>query len=265
MSSINGSGSHEHRLEELALLPAGDPLREGMERRLASAAVEERALVGQIIEETDRLQGLLLSVSIPADLEQKLLPIAQIPRPSGIRRIIQAPLGWKHLAACLVVALGVLAFFYWPRDPRPMLEAGLRRTMVEYAVKNHIESPKLAYVNSDIKGVEGMLAASGLGFPVMVPFPLGKVDLEGGGICLFGTTTAAYTRWKQDGQTVSLYQFDGKELGVPAIFRKTVDEPKDLWQGEKHYQVVIWPGSEGKCTWALVMEKDKAVDPFQMY
>jgi hypothetical protein len=51
-------------------------------------------------------------------------------------------------------------------------------------------------------------------------------------------------------------------VGVPADFLSASESPKELWQGEKQYRVVVWPGGAGKCCWALVIENAGAKNIF---
>ena len=72
-------------------------------------------------------------------------------------------------------------------------------------------------------------------------------------------------RWHEGSGRCTLYQFDGKALGVPAMFYRSVGVPKDCWHDDARYQVVLWPGAGGKCTWALVLEKENSVDEFSSF
>jgi hypothetical protein len=120
-------------------------------------------------------------------------------------------------------------------------------------------------VSGDASAVKAKLETMGLDVPVVMLAPTAGVTLEGGGACDFGPARAVYTRWKGDGYTCTLYEFNGTRVGAPPLFPTTGESPPELWQGDAHYRVIIFPGSGGICCWALVMDTDKAVNHFAQY
>jgi hypothetical protein len=129
----------------------------------------------------------------------------------------------------------------------------------------HLHETKLALevTDTDSKHVIKALASHNLPFPVSMLLPDGNLlALRGGGVCQIQGVPAAFTRWEGNGLNYSLYQFDGKKLGVPAVFRTSSETPSDLWHDNKHYRVVIWSDASGQSTWALVLENENAQDLF---
>jgi hypothetical protein len=206
---------------------------------------------------------------MPAGLEGRLLGIAgAIPAHGRARPVVyRIAANWKWIAACLLLALALRNYMTWEvssRLPRDIpLTSNIAATISRQTVQFDQSGAPLAITAGDPAKVQAALAAHGFAFPVMVLHPQGSATLVGGGACDLHGTPAAFTRWQDtSGLTYTVFQFDGTTLGVPAEFKTTTDSPTNLWHGDAHYRVVIWSGKVGKCTWALVMDSDRATDMF---
>jgi hypothetical protein len=251
-------------LHELANRAPDDPLRQAFESQLHLSSSIEREHWQALLKETDQFHSELSRVPIPAGLEQKLLGV---PDEKAARRPWwDIQLDWRAAAAILLITVMIGGYLLLPSHPRPKLTPVLAESVAvritDEAVQYHQSQMPLEVASNDAKEVETALGSHNLGFPVMVLQPRADLDLRGGGVCDFGGTPAAFTRWQGNGLTYTVYQFDGKKLGAPPKFLTKLESPKELWVGDNHYRVVIWPGSGGACTWALVMENEKAIDAF---
>jgi hypothetical protein len=83
-----------------------------------------------------------------------------------------------------------------------------------------------------------------------------SLNLRGGGVFNYQSSPVVFTRWAGNGVNYTLYQFDPHSLGVPPLFAKMIDTVASA------QRVVLWPGANGACTWALVLENAKAANPF---
>ena len=178
---------------------------------------------------------------------------------------------WRHAAAIVVIAGLVAVYLLWFRGPAAgggnvaRLDDSLGRSIATWAVKNHMNTPAMEVESSDPSAVQRTLSGNGFDFPVLMLKPSEGVELRGGGTCDFGQAKAAFTRWQGEGFTYTLYEFNGADVGAPSDFLTAVQAPKELWHDDYQYRVVVWPGSEGKCCWALVMEKEGAKNVFSKY
>jgi hypothetical protein len=255
---------------ELAQLPATDPRRQAFEASLAKMEPAERQYWQAMLQETDRLYAQMADVAVPRDLEQRLRAIAEEnPRASWWRQALQMRLNgptaaFAALAAVVVVA--VTGYLLWqPVPPLPPmareLDDQLARTVAARAINADGAAP-LQVASSDAGAVAAALKAHSYTFPVVMLTPRAPLELRGGGECDLGGTPAVFTRWQGGGAHYTLFEFDGKALGMPANFFRNTQAPKDLWHDDSHYRVVLWPGANAACTWALVMDTDAATDLF---
>lgn len=251
-------------LKELASLPAGDARRRQFEENLAMAEPNELLHWQGVLHETDRLHSTLPKVDLPPGLEDRLLKI-----PDARRGF--APWGqinqwsWQNwlsgIAAILLLSLG--AFYYMNAAPRiSTLPDSFAESIADQAVQVHEMPSPLDVASNDIATVQTAMNQGKVPFPVVVLKPTGNLDLIGGGVCSISGTPAVFTRWKSGAQSDTLYQFEGKQIGVPAMFYRRLEVPTSLWHDTHHYRVVIWPGDSGKCTWALVLETENSKDFF---
>lgn len=262
---------------ELVSLPPDDPYRQKLMAGLNARPADDkqRQRWERELALTDRLRRLLPQVTSPTDMETRLLTI---PEKESMVSSPAAPTSGKNArgfrgilryaaAAILLLMVGICAYFYWPRSEATpeALNPALARQMADWAVKSHetSRSASLEIASADPATVQKALAAHGEDFPVIMLKPdNAKATLVGGGTCDFGPAKAVFTRWKLGDAVYSLFEFNGKDLQVPAIFLQRTETPRDLWNGDNHYRVSLWPGQQGKCCWALVMETDNAPNVF---
>lgn len=247
------------------MLPPDSPARKSFEAQLQGADPQQRQFWRDMMNETDRLRGQIADVQMPASLAAKLRQIPESSPPSAWWELIAArQFGWKTMITAAAITVAVASYFFWPVEPsRPtVLNDDLALAISKDAVDNHEAQLPLAVSSADAAVVQAQLQSRAGAFPVAVLQPRAKLNLEGGGICDFHGTPAVFTRWQGDGVEYTVYQFDGKKLGVPSQFVRTLEVNKSLWHDAHHDSVVLWPGSEGKCTWALVLETESAKDDF---
>lgn len=256
---------------EVACLPAGDPHRDALLRQLEGAPPKERQRWEEELALSDRLREELGRVDVPANLQARLLAVpaaemqlvgekAVVSKPT--RRVFGMP---PRAAAGLVIVAGLAAAYLFTRKPAApeRLDAAVAKSLAALAVQHHATPP--AVVSADPEKVKQSLEASGLDVPVIMLAPEPGTTLEGGGTCNFGGVKAAFTRWKNGDSTYTLYEFNGRKLGAPGIFYSVTQQPRELWNDQFQYQVFVFPGSQGKCCWALVMETERAKNVFAQY
>ncbi len=260
---------------ELAGLPADDPRRRAFTEQLGGLSPEQRRLWNDEFVLTDRLRQELSDVEVPAALHNRLLAIPQSPQTSkdahadkparAQRRFRGVPL-YAAIAAALVIIAGLVTYYQManrPPEGLPYLDAGVSKKIAALAVEHNAAPVVIA--SSDPEVVKKSLETAGLDVPVIMLTPTAGSTLAGGGTCDFGGTKAAFTQWKNGESSYTLYQFDGTKLGVPALFYAAILKPTELWHDALHYRVAVFPGAEGKCCWALVMNTDDAKNIFSQY
>jgi hypothetical protein len=257
----------DEQIRELATLPRSAPQRQALEIRLRLADVVEREYWLSFLTQTDQLYSALSNAAIPAGLEARLLGIADTPASISSRHsvVYRVAANWKWIAAVLLLGLALRNYLTWePRLPREIpLKDAIAATISRDAIQVGQSGQSLEVSDNDPAKVQAALDAHHFAFPVMVLHPQGTASLLGGGTCDIQGTPAAYTRWRDnDGSMYTVFQFDGSHLGAPDDFKTTTQTPTNLWHGDSHYRVVIWSGKVGKCTWALVMDNDRATDMF---
>jgi hypothetical protein len=256
-------------LAELAQLPPTHPDRAKLEAQLAlmEPAVQQRWR--GILWETDALHLELARVHIPIDLEERLLliPASRAARPGRWQRILAGTTNWKSLAAGLLIAVGVLAYIFWPTSappPSPLqaLDAPLADKIATLAIQHCQGQASLEISSSDAGKVLAVLASHHLPITAAVRAPRPNFVLVGGGACDFGGGHALYTSWHVNNQNYTLFQFNGKDLCVPSAFLKTMTTPTLLGKSMPHDRVVIWPGDGQTGDWVLVLQGDAAQDAY---
>jgi len=253
-------------LHELASLPSGDPRRRGFEENLSAATPEELRFWQSVLRETDRIHSGLQNIELPPELQKRLMELPESVNGAARWKNSQK-MRWSFprlavpVAALLLLAVG--GYFYLFSAPRiATLTDSFAESIADQAVQFHEQNTPVQVAGTNIQTVQTELNQNKVPFPVVVLQPTGKLDLVGGGVCNISGTPAVYTRWKTGGQSDTLYQFDGRKIGVPALFYRRMEVPTSLWHGSHHYRVVIWPGDSGACTWALVLETESAKDMF---
>jgi hypothetical protein len=252
------------QLHELISLPPGDPRRAELDSRLAPMTGEERARWLQVMKETDIYYEGLPQIEVPADLQAKLLEIPRKQEAPAIAGRIR-PRRLRLYAACLLILLPIAGFAVWnmphsDTTPASLALADDKATEVaNLAVGSHEGKLPLMITSNDRAAVEtalqGEMKSNDMAFPAVVPEPKTALTLDGGGVCKFGKTYAAFTRWSSGSTTYTLYQFDGKPLDIKPGFTKTIVSAKG-------YKVSIWPGYGNPCTWALVSSDKAGLEAF---
>lgn len=251
-------------LQELAHLPPADPRRAELHAQIQLMPPEDRDYWLQILQETDLLYAQATRPTVPPGLQEKLLALPDQPPAPWWKEAGNVQLGWKSLAACALIGIGIITYLFWPPPPPGPreLSQSVAWPISRLAVSRQEAQPPLEVAGGDAGQVQTALSARGFSFPVMVLQPRVPLTLLGGGVCDFGPAPAVFTRWAGNGLTYTLYQFDGRKLGVPDRFLRTTEVPTQLWHDDLRYRVVIWPGRGAPCAWALVMQNDAAIDAF---
>jgi hypothetical protein len=264
MTGWNG----ESELAELAHLPVGHPARTELVTRIGRMDPIGQERWRRMLRETDLLYQQLGEVEIPIELEERLLqiPATRPRRQGGLERMLTRPMAWTALAACLLIAVGILAYLEWPRTvaPPPLatLDPVLAEKIAALAVQHCQGQASLEISSSDAGKVRAVLASEHLPVSVTVSPPRETLMLRGGGTCEFGPARAAYTSWQAAGLNFTLFQFNGASLCVPEKFLTTTAIPAALGAKGIHYHVVIWPGHGQEGDWAMVLENDAALSAF---
>jgi hypothetical protein len=262
---MNNPSPQSQRLWELVCLPPQDPRRAAVLAEIEAMDREERDYWLNMLRESDEFHLQIRAVQMPAGLEARLLNLPDAPIPLRLPpRTLLKNVWFQRLAAAAAILIILAVYLYWPASTRPaqLLDDQIAVLIARQAAENN---PPLNITSNNADQVKTALSAQRLPFPVMILQPKTPLDLRGGGVCDFHGTPAVFTRWQGDGRTYTLYQFNGKPLGVPGSFLKTTEIPKEFWHDDYHPRVVIFAGSGGLCTWALVMDSDTAKDVFSGY
>lgn len=244
-------GDHLPEFEESANLPASDPSRDELIRRIAELPEAERDQWAAFLAETDRLYARMAEVAVPPELVGNLLNIPSAISPPSSRSRMQRPLGWKTLGVILLsLATAAIAIFVATRPVhRSPLDARLSERIGEMAVKNADNRPEVT--SGDARQVREVLENLHSAVSVSIPNPPPGMQLLGGGVADFNGEKAVFTRWRGKDGLYTLYQFDGTRMGVPPQFKGNSLYPT----GDKaHRRVDIWLGAGGQDDWALVLE-----------
>ena len=262
--------AQSQQFSELAQLPASDPRRKGFEESLGKLTPAERDHWLAVLRETDQLYADVADVSVPRDLQSRLMRIADEPRTvSRWRQLLQMRLTGPSAAFAAMAAVVVVAvagyLFYQPVPPLPPISHPLDDAMAMNIATRAITADAaatLAISSDDPAKVQSALNSGSYTFPVMMLKPRANLALQGGGMADLGGSPAVFTRWKGDGVNYTLFEFDGKTAGMPAAFQKTTEAPKESAQDKAQHRVVLWAGPQGACAWALVMDSDTGADVF---
>lgn len=250
MSEQNG-----HPLDpiEIASLHSQDALRQQFIEQIPES---ERAHWEAEFALTDRLRQGLADVEIPNDLHDRLMKIPERPVKWSERRIDN-----RVAAAIFLIVAGLAIYFFFGRQPAVPgpLAASIGNSIATLAAQHN--DAQVTVTSEDANVVGKALQASGMDVPVLMLKPTAGTSLVGGGTCDFGGTKAAFTRWKSAAASYTLFEFNGKKLGAPELFVAAMVTPHDQMQ----MRVFIFPGTGGKCCWALVLENNSASNVFAQY
>ncbi len=248
-------------LEEIAALPPGPQREAACALRRTTMTEQERQTFDVVLHENDALRhDTIAEVALPVGVLDRLREIPDAaPRLGLFRRLMKEPLGWKQVAALLVVSVGlwwVYGIATAPFVPRP-LDAATAQSITRLAMAHQQSGPTLEYRNSDRDKVLEAINLHKMPFAVMIPDPGHGYELVGEGTCKLGDVAAVFTQWKGDGTELTLYQFDGRPLGAPLQFIPA-EGPTDT-----QHSVTIWSGVPGPCTWVVVINAPGKGNPFQ--
>lgn len=250
-------------MTELATLPPGHPGRPELERRLSAMSEGDLRHWTAVIAEAEELRDRLdADIPVPATLVAMLASIPDTIAPeSRLKLALREPVGWRHLAAVLVVGLGIATYAFWPA-PRPKYPEPLGEPLVarltELAIAAHLHPAPLELASDDREKVQKALSAHELPFaPAVLESNASDTKLRGETTMQFAGTVAAVTRWDHKGTTWSLFQFSPRTMDVPGSF---IPISRDVGEGDQRRRVFLWPGADGSCTWALVADASGAED-----
>jgi hypothetical protein len=256
------------RFYPLAQLPADAPARRQLEAELAMLEPSLRAQWDSILQETDQLRAAVAHGALPPALQLSLanIPLSHPPLPPlpWWKNVLKQPVGWMHLTTCALVAVALLAWINWPASPpappQP-LDDQTAQCIATFALANHAH-PALLVASDDPAKVQQVLASQSTGLDPAMPEPTQKMLLLGGGATHLGGANVLFTRWQLGPTTYTLYELDGKPLGLPPSFAETVATPHASGAATNSYRVMIWPAAGGADIWALVLESDSAPNYF---
>ena len=222
---------------EVAALSPEESLRREIERdvkRHGSWAQEEwRAL----LREGECLREQLRAVSVPDDLQQRLLeiPDAGLPKRWSPRR------RWPMAAGlAAAVALSVTGFLV----VRNAIQSSRLQTLALLAINNHLNDPHVSVETRDAIEL-GRALSEELPFEVVVPALGEGFELSGGRKCKLGTHPVAYSLWDSPGGRFSLFQCRPQDFGLPArIRRKVIRANPPAVKGELR-SVLLWADVTG--------------------
>lgn len=244
---------------ELAALDPSDPRRRAFEDQLECYPADERAHWIEVLANSDRLYTQMMTPQMDKDLEEKLLAIPDAPMSisKGESAARKQPIWVRYAAVFLLIGSIVYGFYaynqYENSLPAVALNQQLADTIAQMAVSN--QAAPVTIDSSDPNVVQKEFGKADLPFTPAVLHPSAPLALQGGGVVYYQSHPIAFTRWNGSGVTYTLYQFAPKALDVPRKFMRMTDSVSSN-------RVVLWPGANGACTWALVLNTNKARDYF---
>jgi hypothetical protein len=294
----------DESLTELSLLPPGHPGRREFERRLAQLPPADRDRYAALAAEYDALRdgtaAVAASFAVPAGLAVGLAsaplapssaaaaataPAAPTAGASFWRRAADAlhePVGWRHVAALLLIGLGLATYLLWPAPgPRPLPvlseQTVARLADVAGAAKlSPIATPATAAVaaageNADRDRAQEQLdaRAAELNFaPVVLRPDSTEVKLLSFGVCDFGPSKAAFTRWDYQGRQLTLYQVPAAANGLPAQFTtrlcgEATADAQPVPAATSAPCVDVWSTGDGVTAWVLLRGTAPVTNPFR--
>jgi hypothetical protein len=263
--------TQRERMQQAALLPGHDPVRAKMLEEIAAAGVENPLQSNDqeepaqkewltLSEETERLKLALLSVPVPAGLEERLLAIPD--RKSAPAAWWNRPLPELFTTRRLAVAAGLLLVIAAGWFAYTGIDAWRERRAVEHvaalAVDLHktlaTQPPAEQITTSDPKAAQAFLQPR-VNFPaIMLSAP--DTKLTGAAVVRLGDAPAALTRWEREGHTYSLLEFAPASVGLPASFPQQNAEEPAAGPAGVPMRTVVWAEPSKGCGWVLVTDKD---------
>lgn len=243
-------------LEEVAALPQGDPLREGIEQHLSSGSEATRQRWDDLMTENEVYRQSLALVDVPEELTSRLLNLSE--EPSALltkrSRVSRRWLIGLTVAAALVT---LLVGFGWIRHNA---NASRTRAIALLAVNNHLdhlEDHGIDPATDNKVGLEESLSDE-VGFEVRVPSLGGGLEFDGGRKCKLGTHVVAFTLWHDDRGEYSLFQFEAERLGMPSTISPKLIRIKKPAVSEHECGAWIW--TEGQYAYVLTGDPGVSLD-----
>ncbi len=204
----------QQEMEHAALLPASDPRRQALEKRLADAPSVAREQWHQLLAEQIAYRDVLPQVDVPNGLEDRLLALAHAdPAPSQPA----APPNRFRSRVWWVAAAAVVLVFISAELMRWTTNASRMRTVALLAVNNHLnhlEDHGVEDSQQAVSELESSLSQQ-VGFNVAIPQMDQSLDLVGGRKCKLGTHPVAFLLWEDDRGEYSVFQFQPQQFGLP--------------------------------------------------
>lgn len=243
-------GELMRRMEEVSLLSSDHPKRQEVREAVASAGGWAEKEWLRLQAEPERLRGLLLDVTAPAGLEQRLLDI-----PSNMNRRLRR-LRWPFgAAAALLMVAAVVAVM----SVRPFGDSA-DRALVRIAslvAADHMKRPELTVAAADEQRLVAALQARAP-FKVRVPTAVANGSPVGGRICRFDEGPLVLTRWRRGDHEISMYQIRLADFGLPPNLPRQEIDPPDQGSVAGLCRVRLW--SDDQFAYATVADAAWADD-----
>ena len=234
------------RMEEVATLPADDPLRQQVVEQIAEQAPELEDNWLELLREDEQLRLELRRVDIPAGLAETLMTI---PESDHVSRSHRRLVLWSvsSLAAAVVI-ISVI----WSVAMLGSVDVDqARQALATLAAKRHMDQPTLTVPTADAKLIETTFQ-NHLPYEVRMPQLDASFQLVGGAASTLDGQPVVYSRWTRGDQVYSLYQFCAADFSLPdELVRQALTCPNPA-APDRPCRVVIW--TEDHCAYALVNE-----------
>ncbi len=237
------------RIEEVAALPADDPLHKEVFRKVSQAEPWAEQYWLELLRNDEKLRLVLRHVHPPENLRERLL---KIPSTTVLRRrnVRRALVFAGMAAACLIVAV-------WLSLPVIRTGPTLTEATRALAALDHVKRPELTVKTAVSSEIVARLEAA-VKFPISIPALGEEYDLLGGRVCKFGTMPIVYTRWQHRGRDHSLYQVRLADFDLPPEFTTQVVTVPPTPAEPAGHRVRLW--AEGDYAFALVCEDKQAAE-----
>lgn len=237
-------GELMRRMEEASLLPSDHPKRREVREEVASVGGWAEKEWLRLQAEPERLRGLLLDVTAPAGLEQRLLDI-----PSNMARRLQR-LRWPFGAAAALLVIAAVVVVMSVQPVGDSTDQSLVRIATLVAA-DHMERPELTIAGDDRQRLVSALQARAP-FEVRLPSPTANGSLLGGRICRFDEGPLVLTRWRRGDHDISMYQIRLTDFGLPPNLSRHEIEPPDQGSAAGLCRVQLW--SDDRFVYATVTD-----------
>ena len=224
------------RMGETAAQAPDDPDRRALEQCVAEEQTWAEQEWRDLLLENECLRNELPQVSVPDDLESRLLVVAD----KAPRRPASVQWGWSLAAAAVVlILLGVGARNY---------TTGSRvRSVALLAIDNHLDHLDDHHVSVETpnRGALGQALSPLVAFDVTVPDLGGELQLVGGRKCKLGAHVVAFSLWQEADADYSLFQFQPDDFGLSGQMPRRLVRGARIWcEDSRGYVLVGDPGKE---------------------